>query len=210
MTRALLARGARVDAVDASSEMLAELTRQTALRVSTTVADIRDLPMPDASYDVATAAFVLNHLPDPERALAELARVTRPGGQVLATTFGTDEPPVKAAIEQVLQAHGWSPPDWYLDAKARTMPLTATVAAFGQVAQLAGLSAHRVVSVQVGFEDMEAQAVAAYRLGMAHTAPFVNQLPEPERVQLTHDAIRAAQATAPLELTMLVLIATTE
>jgi len=37
--------------------------------------DLRDLPFPDASFDLATAIEVLEHVPDPERSLAEMARV---------------------------------------------------------------------------------------------------------------------------------------
>lgn len=40
------------------------------------------LPFADASYDHAAAFEVLEHHPEPRRALSELARVTRPGGRV--------------------------------------------------------------------------------------------------------------------------------
>ena len=53
------------------------------------VADIRALPLADDSVDDVVAAFVLNHLTDPSAGLAELARVTRPGGTVLATVFAS-------------------------------------------------------------------------------------------------------------------------
>ena len=39
-----------------------------------------DLPFPDASFDAATSISVLEHVDDPMRALAEMARVLRPGG----------------------------------------------------------------------------------------------------------------------------------
>lgn len=40
-------------------------------------ADIERLPFPDASFDLVLAIEVLEHVPDPERAVAELARVAR-------------------------------------------------------------------------------------------------------------------------------------
>jgi methyltransferase OMS1, mitochondrial len=46
-------------------------------------ADAARLPFPDASFDTSLDTFSMCVLPDPERALAELARVTRPGGRVL-------------------------------------------------------------------------------------------------------------------------------
>jgi predicted SAM-dependent methyltransferase len=48
-------------------------------------ADIRQLPLPDASYDVVIANHVLEHVDDDRRAMAELFRVLRPGGTALLT-----------------------------------------------------------------------------------------------------------------------------
>ncbi|HEX7165806.1 MAG TPA: methyltransferase domain-containing protein [Acidimicrobiales bacterium] len=44
-----------------------------------------DLPFPDASFDRAIAAEVMEHIPDDEGAIRELARVVRPGGRVAIT-----------------------------------------------------------------------------------------------------------------------------
>ena len=44
--------------------------------------DCRKLPYPDASFDAVVAATTLSHVPDVGRALAEMVRVTRPGGRV--------------------------------------------------------------------------------------------------------------------------------
>lgn len=44
------------------------------------------LPFPDASFDVLTARHMLYHVPDVSVALAEFARVLRPGGRFLAVT----------------------------------------------------------------------------------------------------------------------------
>ena len=51
-------------------------------------ADAQALPFPDASFDVAVANHMLYHVPDCERALAELRRVLRPGGRLFAATNG--------------------------------------------------------------------------------------------------------------------------
>ena len=53
-----------------------------AARVAFLGGDARALPFPDAAFDVALADTVLAHIPGGERALAELARVVRPGGRV--------------------------------------------------------------------------------------------------------------------------------
>ena len=49
------------------------------------VADATALPYPDGSFDRIIAAEVLEHVDDDERAIAELARVLRPGGTIAVT-----------------------------------------------------------------------------------------------------------------------------
>jgi SAM-dependent methyltransferase len=51
--------------------------------------DALNLPLPDASFDVAISTQVLEHVPQPWRAVAEMARVLRPGGRVVVTCPGT-------------------------------------------------------------------------------------------------------------------------
>lgn len=46
--------------------------------------DAQSLPIDTASLDVAVAGLVLNFVPQPRRAVAEMARVVRPGGMVAA------------------------------------------------------------------------------------------------------------------------------
>jgi SAM-dependent methyltransferase len=47
------------------------------------VCDITEIPEPDASFDAAFCTEVLEHVPDPVRALAELSRLIKPGGKIL-------------------------------------------------------------------------------------------------------------------------------
>lgn len=54
------------------------------------VADVQDLPFPDESFDAVIANHMLFHVDDRPRALAELARVLRPGGTFRATVIGLD------------------------------------------------------------------------------------------------------------------------
>jgi len=58
--------------------------RVTSGRASFEVGDAQSLPIDTASCDAAVAGLVLNFVPQPPRAAAELARVVRPGGVVAA------------------------------------------------------------------------------------------------------------------------------
>jgi SAM-dependent methyltransferase len=60
-------------------------------------ADLRDLPLADGSVDVLLSSHVIEHIPDDRAALAELARIVRPGGWgVLMTPF---DPNLPASLE---------------------------------------------------------------------------------------------------------------
>ncbi len=78
---------AEVVAID-QSERMVELTG--ARSVDARLADVRDLPFEDGSFDGAVAAWVLFHVENVDRALAELARVLRPGGRLVAVTNFSD------------------------------------------------------------------------------------------------------------------------
>ncbi|WP_078623923.1 methyltransferase domain-containing protein [Streptomyces monomycini] len=70
----------RADSLDQARARLA--ARPHAATVRWHQADLTDLPYPDASFDHLFVCFVLEHLPDPARTLADLRRVLRPGGGI--------------------------------------------------------------------------------------------------------------------------------
>ena len=75
--------GCGVVMVDVSARMV-ELALERG--VEARLGDVQGLPFEDGSFDVAIAAWMLYHVPDLDRALAELARVLRPGGRLVAVT----------------------------------------------------------------------------------------------------------------------------
>ena len=75
--------GLDVTATDQSPRMV-QLT--AARGISAQVADVRQLPFADETFDAGVANFMLYHVPDIDRGIAELARVLRPGGSLIATT----------------------------------------------------------------------------------------------------------------------------
>jgi SAM-dependent methyltransferase len=70
------------------SEAMVEVQR--AKGIDARVGDVQDLPFADGEFDVALAAWMLYHVPDLDRSLAELARVLVPGGILVAVTNAID------------------------------------------------------------------------------------------------------------------------
>jgi phosphatidylethanolamine/phosphatidyl-N-methylethanolamine N-methyltransferase len=77
----------RVTAIDLSEQMLARartrLARRGASHVSLCRMDAAALACPDAYFDAVYAAYVLNVVPDPVRAVGEMLRVCRGGGRIV-------------------------------------------------------------------------------------------------------------------------------
>ena len=87
------AKGAvTVVGADFSPEMLALARRKSfkagaAERVTFVQADAQALPFPDGTFQLVTVAFGLRNVTDPDRGLAEMVRVAKPGGRVAVLEF---------------------------------------------------------------------------------------------------------------------------
>jgi SAM-dependent methyltransferase len=79
--------GAKVIAVDQSKRMV-EITR--ARGVDARLGDVERLEFADASFDCVVAAWMLYHVADLDRGLAEIARVLVRGGRLVAVTNASD------------------------------------------------------------------------------------------------------------------------
>ncbi len=83
--------GARVIAIDHSSRMLDAARTKTAaephLQIEFRHGEASSLPLSDGEIDAAFAHMVLHYLPSPSGAIAEMARVVKPGGTVVAVDF---------------------------------------------------------------------------------------------------------------------------
>jgi ubiquinone/menaquinone biosynthesis C-methylase UbiE len=76
-------RGARVTSLDIALQLLHETRRKVVTnRVN---ADACALPFPDAAFDLVISSECIEHTLDPRLALAEIHRVTRPGGRLVVT-----------------------------------------------------------------------------------------------------------------------------
>lgn len=83
-TAALAARGYRTIGVDQSPDML-EHARRKVPDGEFHEGRLEKLPVDDASVDLAVSTLALTHVPDLTDAVAELARVVRPGGRVIVS-----------------------------------------------------------------------------------------------------------------------------
>lgn len=205
-SRAALAAGAsRVIALDAAIGMLAH---GAARRPPAVLGDLVALPLAAESCDVAVAGFSLNHVADPGAGLRELARVTRPGGVVLASAYAADDThPVKAAVESALALVGWAPEPWHVALRNQVTQLLATPAGCVAAMRAAGLVG-AVVRVSVPFPELDTKDLIAWRLGMAQHAPFAASLTPSARQRVVADATaRLGNPVPPLVRSILVLTA---
>ncbi|MGO1257065.1 class I SAM-dependent methyltransferase [Microbacterium gubbeenense] len=114
---AALARGgAEVVAADFSAGMLAQGQKRFGdMRgLSFALADAMDLPFGDAEFDAVTMSYGLRNVQQPKVALAELLRVTKPGGRIVINEFST---PPNATFRALYR--------WY---NAQVLPRIARVA----------------------------------------------------------------------------------
>lgn len=122
----------RYIAADLCPKMLRRAQRRAERRalpqVETIQADMADLPFADAEVDLFLSFSGLHMIPNPERAVEEIARCLKPGGRLVGTTFLSDGsrraraifkagsfrghalPPERASLQRWLEAAGLEEP----------------------------------------------------------------------------------------------------
>ncbi|WP_284165519.1 class I SAM-dependent methyltransferase [Frigidibacter sp. SD6-1] len=107
-----------VTGIDYSHEMLAKAREKVAAQGLTQVSalrqmDARALDLPDARFDTVTALHVLSVVPEPQRVMAEVARVLKPGGEVVIVNHFARESGPMAMVERLAAPLagrlGWHP-----------------------------------------------------------------------------------------------------
>ena len=79
---------AHIEATDASAEMIAEAKRDNqSAKLHFSVQDVFRLPYAEESFDVAIVSNALHIVPQPEKTLAEIRRVLKDDGVLIAPTF---------------------------------------------------------------------------------------------------------------------------
>jgi phosphatidylethanolamine/phosphatidyl-N-methylethanolamine N-methyltransferase len=62
--------------------------------------DASDLQFPDATFDTTVGMYLITVVPDPEKVMRELARVTKPGGEVMLVNHFSQEDGVRGWVER--------------------------------------------------------------------------------------------------------------
>ena len=112
-----------VTGIDLSADMLVRARKRAHIHGKNNVhalleMDATALTFPDAQFDVCVVMFVLTVVPEPQKVIAELVRVTKPGGTILIANHFSVEHGLRGIIEKKMAKHaaklGWRP-DFPLD-----------------------------------------------------------------------------------------------
>lgn len=114
----LLPKTLRVTGIDLSARML-DIARERVSRKglrqvkALQVMDAAALEFPAARFDVALAPYVMSVVPSPARALDEMWRVVKPGGEIVIVNHFSSQRGLRARIEQAMEQSaswlGWHP-----------------------------------------------------------------------------------------------------
>jgi phosphatidylethanolamine/phosphatidyl-N-methylethanolamine N-methyltransferase len=111
-------RNHRIVGIDISAPMLRRAQERVAEQgldnvEALAVMDAKHLALPDASFDVVVAQYVITAVPDPEATLDEFLRVLKPGGEiVLVNHLGAEQGPrrmFELCFSPLARRLGWSP-----------------------------------------------------------------------------------------------------
>lgn len=109
IARLAAARGASVVGVDASTGML-EVARTGSPGLDLRPADACALPFADGAFDVVTCGLALSHFAERERALAEVRRVLRPAGMLVASAWAEGSSFPTTGVGEILDRYAGQAP----------------------------------------------------------------------------------------------------
>ncbi len=162
-------------------------------RASFTLADARELPFPDDRFDVVVSGLVLNFVPDPARAAAEIARVSAPGG--LAAAYLWDLAEGMELIRRFWEAAGELDPVAALD-EGRRYPLCRPEP-LGRLWTEAGFTGVSVGEIKIPTVFRDFDDYWQPFLGAQGPAPaYLASLPEARRDQI-RELLRGRLPTNP-------------
>jgi len=170
--------GAEIVATD-TSERMVELTRQRGVEAH--VADVQELPFGDGEFDCVFAGWVLYHVHDRERAIAECARVLRTGGRFITATLADEN-----------MSDLW---DFLGSPRERSLGFSSTNGAEQLERCFTNVEAREANGVVVFSTPDDMTQFVAANMTRAHLAAVVPDFSEPVRVR-THHTIFVADKAA--------------
>jgi len=153
-TELILDRNApsRIAAIDPSREQIAFAnSKPSAGRIEYRQGDATSLPFGDGEFDVAVMALVIQYIPDPARAMSEIARVVRPGGTVAAYVWpGPEDGHPMRLLNEAVKSVGGPPRD-------RPGNQVRTIDSLVTLFDGAGLNDidSRAIDIEIEFADFE-------------------------------------------------------
>jgi SAM-dependent methyltransferase len=154
LLRAFRDRGWQVDGTELS-EPAAAFAREV-LKIPVKLAPAVALPWPDGTFDAVSIWHVLEHVPDPNTALREAARVLRPGGVLFAGVPNFGSPEAR-----------WTKDKWFhLDVPRHLTHFTRESLCAALVS--AGFDVHRVSFFAPEYDSFSFVQSALNRLGLRH------------------------------------------
>jgi ubiquinone/menaquinone biosynthesis C-methylase UbiE len=186
---------AELQGIDPSDAQIAYARSRPSLNTAQfQTGDAQSLPFPNQRFDVATMALVISFLPDPARAVGEMARVVRRGGYVASYMWdipggGLPQQAISTAAQTLGLSAGFKPP--MAQNKVHTF---ADLEAMWQAAGLQEVETRRIdiAAVYSDFDDFwESSIVMASPIGnlvLALSPPDRDRLKEYLRDSLSRDA----------------------
>ena len=186
---------AAVAAVD-PSEPFVEAARARHPEVDVRLASAEDLPYADSEFDAALAQLVVHFMSDPVAGLAEMARVTRPGGVVAACVW--DHAGGRGPLSVFWEAARELDPD-VQDESALAGSRAGHLAELFEAAGLRGIESSEV------WATVEYQSFVEwwhpYRLGVGPAGAYAHSLGEAKLAELC-ERCRRALPRAPFAMTV--------
>jgi SAM-dependent methyltransferase len=168
ISRAVAGRVGSVSGVDLTPAMIEEAERRAGEEgvenVVFALGDATALDFPDGSFDGAITRLSLHHIPAPERVVAEMARVVRPGGWVAVSDLAADEDGEAAAWREEIERLR-DPSHWACQTPERLRKM-------GDAAGLV-VDHEELVRVDIDFDDWLARGSTG-----ESAAPLIDQLLE--------------------------------